>query len=226
MCFIDIFCWNSLGIFPETCVWMEACPLTAPETLWQTSSCRRRTAVSRYCSEFPFFPFPLICCSSASISPSISPHLCLPLLCWSAYHLVWGGDLIGHLQPISLIANNWESRGISQKLSVTTFVSLPRSVIKARRLIFLGGHHRPHEMRHKLLMLRMFSRHVCGSEHSVTAVESEPHILTDNRDRSTFLFILSQVFLMRKQNHTNGPVNNCCCLVLSCCRQSFIAKIS
>lgn len=73
------------------------------------------------------FPFPLICCSSASISPSISPHLCLPLLCWSAYHLVWDGDLIGHLQPISLIANNWESRGISQKLSVTTFVSLPRS---------------------------------------------------------------------------------------------------
>lgn len=36
MCFIDIFFWNSLGIFPETCVWMEACPLTPPETPWQT----------------------------------------------------------------------------------------------------------------------------------------------------------------------------------------------
>lgn len=78
--------------------------------------CRRRTAVSRDCSafpqsSFPFFHSSLICCFPASISPSISPHLCLHLLCWSAYHLLWDGDLIGHFQLVSLIANNCETRG-------------------------------------------------------------------------------------------------------------------
>lgn len=77
MGFIDIFCWNSLGIFPETCVWMEACPLTPPETLWQTSSCRRRTAVSRYCSEFPHF-FSLFSISSYLLLLCLHLPLYLP----------------------------------------------------------------------------------------------------------------------------------------------------
>lgn len=78
--------------------------------------CWRRTAVSSDCSEFPhsFFQFDtLICCSSASISPSISTHLCLPLplLCWNAYHPVRDGDLIGLSQLVSLIAGNCETSG-------------------------------------------------------------------------------------------------------------------
>lgn len=107
---------------------METCPLTPPETLWQTLPrrlvllslhCWRRTAVTEIAVNFLTFysifthslSLSLICCSSASISPSISPHLCLPLLCWSAYHLLWDGDLIGHLKLVSLIAGNCETRG-------------------------------------------------------------------------------------------------------------------
>lgn len=47
-------------------------------------------------------------------------------------------------------------RDLTETLSHNVCIAaeeLTGRVIKARRLIFLGGHHRPHEMRHKLLML-------------------------------------------------------------------------
>lgn len=112
---------------------MGICPLTPLETPWQTlpwrlmfrSPCcrRRRTAVRRDCSEFPhsfysifILSLSVICRSLASISPSISAHLCLPLFCWRAYNLVRDGDLIGNLSLVLLIASEYET--ISFKLSV------------------------------------------------------------------------------------------------------------
>lgn len=90
--------------------------------LLEEDSCEQRLQwiSSLFLFHFYTLSVSLICCSSDSILPLSS------LFCWSAYHLVWDGDLIGHLPLVSLIASNCDE-SVSLKHSITAFVLLQRS---------------------------------------------------------------------------------------------------